>query len=68
MKFYDKNGAEIKIGDKIKPDEGRILLITASQYVEDFGEECLIGQQVEDPETFSILTQENLSLQWSLYK
>ena len=66
MKFYDKNGNEIKVGNKIRPDEGRILLIVSQFYIEDFGEEVLFGQQIEDPLAFSYLTQDNLSRQWSL--
>lgn len=64
--FFDKNGKEINIGNKIKPDEGRVLLIVSKAYVEDFGEDCLFGQQIEDPMAFSPLTQENLSSQWML--
>lgn len=67
--MVDKNKKEIKIGDKIKPDgDGRILLIVSQTYVEDFGEECLFGQQIEDPLAFSPLTQENLSSQWTIVK
>lgn len=62
----DKNGKEINIGDKIKPDKGRTLLIVSKAYVEDYGEECLFGQQIEDPLAFSPLTQENLSSQWTI--
>ena len=64
--FVDKNGKEIKIGDRVKPDKGRILLIVSQFYVKDLGEDCLFGQQIEDPLAFSPLTQENLSSQWSL--
>lgn len=64
--FTDKNGKEIKIGDKVRPDEGRILLIVSQAYVEDFKEECLFGQQIEDPLAFSPLTQSNLSEQWTV--
>lgn len=65
--MVDKNGKEIKIGDKIKPEgEGRVLLIVSHfNNVEGFGE-CLFGQQIEDPLAFSPLTQENLSLQWTI--
>jgi len=62
--MVDKNGKEIKIGDKVKPDDGRILLIISQFYVEEMGEECLFGQQIEDPLAFSPLTQENLASQW----
>lgn len=66
MIFTDKNGKEIHIGDKIRPDDGRDLEIISQRYVEDLGEECLFGQQVIDPMAFSLLTQENLSSQWTL--
>lgn len=66
--MVDKNGDEIKIGDKIQPDKGRILLIVSQQYVEDIGEDCLFGQQIEDPLAFSLLTQDNLSTQWTIVK
>lgn len=66
--MLDKNGNEIKVGDKIVPadDKGRELLIVSQFYVEEMGEECLFGQQVEDPLAFSPLTQENLSENWIL--
>lgn len=63
--MVDKNGKEIKIGDKIKPIQGRILRIVSEAYVEEMGE-CLFGQQIEDPLAFSPLTQENLSNQWEI--
>ena len=66
--MVDKNGDEIKIGDKIQPDKGRILLIVSQRYVEDIGEDCLFGQQIEDPLAFSLLTQDNLSTQWTIVK
>ena len=61
----DKNGKEIKIGDKIKPDIGRVLLIVSQFNVPELGE-CLFGQQIENPLAFSPLTQENLSSQWEI--
>lgn len=63
--FKDKNGKEVKIGDKVRPDIGRVLLIVSQAYVEELGE-CLFGQQIEDPLAFSPLTQENLASQWSV--
>ena len=64
--MVDKNGKEIKIGNKVKPDEGRILLIVSHfDNVEELGE-CLFGQQIENPLAFSPLTQENLSKQWEI--
>ncbi|MCC8181929.1 MAG: hypothetical protein LIO45_02960, partial [Clostridiales bacterium] len=53
------------VGDHIVPDEGRELLLVSEGYVEDFGETCLFGQQVEDPRAFSILTPEDLSTGWT---
>ena len=65
MKFYDKNDTPLQVGDRIIPDKGRELLIVSIAYVADYEEECMFGQQVEDPLAFSVLTQENLSLQWT---
>lgn len=65
MKFYDKNGIELNIGDTISPDAGRKLLIVSIFYVEDYQEECMFGQQIEDPLAFSVLTKDNLKLQWT---
>ena len=64
MNFYDKNGTQVQVGDRIVPDKGRELLIISIEYVEDFEEECMIGQQVVNPLLSSILTQDNLSKQW----
>ncbi len=61
----DKNGTELKIGDHIVPDEGRELVLVSQGKIEDFDDEVMFGQQVEDLRAFSILTQENLSLQWT---
>lgn len=63
--MVDKNGKEIKIGDKVKPDEGITLLIVSEFDVDDLGH-CLFGQQIDNPLAFSPLTQENLSLQWTI--
>lgn len=65
MNFYDKNNTLLQIGDRIVPDKGRELLIVSVAYVEDYESECMFGQQIEDPLAFSLLTQENLSLQWT---
>ncbi len=64
--FTDKNGKEVKIGDKVRPDgDGRVLLIVSQFYVNEMGE-CLFGQQIEDPLAFSPLTHEDLSKNWIL--
>lgn len=65
MIFYDKNQAPLQVGDRIIPNKGRELLIVSVAYVADYEEECMFGQQLEDPLAFSVLTQENLSLQWT---
>lgn len=65
MTFYDKNGTALRIGDQITPDEGRVLTLVSSGYLAELGQDCLFGQQVDDLAAFSILTQENLSLQWT---
>lgn len=64
MNFYDKNHTLLQVGDKIKPDKGRELLIVSIAYVQDYEEECMFGQQIEDPLAFSLLTKENLETQW----
>ena len=65
MNFYDKNKTLLQVGDKIIPDKGRELLIVSIAYVADYEAECMFGQQIEDPLAFSVLTQDNLSLQWT---
>lgn len=65
MNFYDKNQKLLQIGDRIIPDKGRELLIVSIAYVVDYEEECMFGQQIEDPLAFSLLTKDNLALQWS---
>lgn len=65
MNFYDKNQILLQVGDRIIPDKGRELLIVSVEYVEDYDEECMFGQQIEDPLLSSILTQDNLSKQWT---
>ena len=65
MNFYDKNQTLLQVGDRIVPDKGRELLIVSIAYVEDCAEECMFGQQTEDPLAFSLLTQDNLSKQWT---
>lgn len=65
MNFYDKNKTELKIGDHIIPDNGKELVIVSIAFVPDCECECMFGQQVEDPLAFSLLTQENLSAQWT---
>lgn len=65
MDFYDKNGTPLAIGDKIRPDEGRVLTLVSKAYVDEMGEEVMFGQQLDDdPMAFSLLTQDNLSKQW----
>lgn len=65
MNFYDKNKTLLQVGDKIIPDKGRELMIVSVAYVADYESYCMFGQQIEDPLAFSLLTQENLSLQWT---
>ena len=68
--MIDKNGEEIYIGDKIIPynGDGEMLLIVSQMYVPAMEEECLFGQQIEDPLAFSPLPQNILSAHWVLYK
>ena len=65
MNFYDKKGSLLRVGDQITPDAGRTLTLVSSAYVKDLEQECLFGQQLEEPAAFSILTQDNLSKQWT---
>ncbi|MCD7927365.1 MAG: hypothetical protein LUF80_00645 [Oscillospiraceae bacterium] len=65
MTFYDKNGTEIEIGDHIVPDDGMELLIVSSGKIADYAEEVMFGQQLENLCAFSVLTQKNLSAQWT---
>ena len=65
MNFYDKNKTVLQVGDRIVPDKGRELLVVSIAYVADYEAECMFGQQIEDPLAFSVLTQDNLSLQWT---
>lgn len=65
MNFYDKNQNLLQVGDKIIPDKGRELLIVSVFYVKDYDEECMFGQQIEDPLSFSLLTKDNLATQWT---
>lgn len=64
MDFFDKNGLPLHVGDHIRPDEGRELILVSQVYVSDFQCECLFGQQIEDPLAFSPLTQDVLSQSW----
>lgn len=64
MKFYDMDGAEIKIGDYVKPVEGREVKIISCGQIPDYTEDVLIGQQTENLFAFSILTAENLAAQF----
>lgn len=63
--FLDKNGTELKIGDLIIPDEGLELMIVSSGKIDEYDDEVMFGQQVKNMACFSILTKENLALQWS---
>lgn len=64
MIFYDMDGNELNVGDCVKPVEGRELLIISKGDIAEYPEEVLIGQQVQDIATISILTAENLALQF----
>lgn len=63
--FADKKGNELSIGDHIVPDEGRELAIVSVGRVDEYENEVMFGQQVEDMSCFSILTAENLASQWT---
>ena len=64
MKEYtDKYGTVINIGDRIVPDEGRELVIISETSGEVNG---LLGRQIADPGMISILTEADLSRQWTV--
>lgn len=62
--FYDMDGNVINVGDYCAPIEGRKVKITERAIEPEFGGEVLIGQQVEHPDMLTILTRENLALQF----
>ena len=68
--MFDRNGKEIKIGIKLKPVKGQIVKVIdqPENYEELRAElgEFLWCQQIENPDCFSPLTQENLSSQWTI--
>lgn len=64
MKFFDMDGIEVGMGDYVQPIEGRKLLVISKGDIAEYPEEVLIGQQVDDIAAFSILTTENLALQF----
>lgn len=64
MNFYDMNGVEINVGDYVEPIEGRKLLIISRGKTDEYAEDVMIGQQVEDLFAFSLLTAENLAYQF----
>ena len=64
MKFYDMDGIEVGMGDYVQPIEGRKLLVISKGDIAEYPEEVLIGQQVDDIAAISILTAENLALQF----
>ena len=64
MKFFDMDGIEVGIGDYVQPIEGRKLVVISRGDIAEYPEEVLIGQQVDDIAAFSILTAENLALQF----
>lgn len=64
MTFYDMDGKELNVGDYVQPVEGRLLYIISRGEIAEYPEEVMFGQQVEDLAAFSILTAENLALQF----
>ena len=68
--MVDKNNEEIHIGDKIAPYNGigRVLLVVSQFYVEEYEEEMLFGQQIENPMAWSPLDQTQLSEMWIIVK
>ena len=63
MDYTDKNGDDVHIGDHVIPDDGRELVIIGEAAGEVNG---LLGSQVDDPSMVSLLTQLDLSRQWTL--
>ena len=63
MFFYDKYGEAVTLGDYVTPDEGHELIIVDNDQTDD-GDGALIGRSVDDMQTMSLLTAENLSTYW----
>lgn len=63
MIFYDKNGAQVGIGDRVAPDTGHELIIVDKDLTDD-GDEALIGRSLDDLQMMSLLTAENLNTNW----
>lgn len=63
MLFYDKNGAQVTIGDRVAPDTGHELIIITRDFTDD-GDEALIGRSLDNLQMMSLLTAENLSTNW----
>lgn len=64
MKFYDMDGNELNIGDYVRPIEGQMLRIFSRGEIAEYPEEVMFGQQVNDLAAFSLLTADNLALQF----
>lgn len=65
MEFKDRNGTVLMVGDHIIPEAGRELIIVSRGSIEEYEEEVMFGQQVEDMAAFSILTKEDLANNWT---
>ena len=64
IEFKDMDGKTISIGDYLMPVEGRKVKVISRGEIEEYSEEVLFGQQVDDMAAFAILTAENLALQF----
>lgn len=64
--FKDMNGNEIKIGDILEPVQGLRVRIISEGYSESVEENVMYGQQVDNMDAFSILTQDNLAKQFKV--
>lgn len=64
MKFYDMNGIEINVGDCVEPIEGPIHRIVSIGKIDEFPNDVMFGQQLENMAAFAILTAENLKAQF----
>ena len=64
IEFKDMDGKTISIGDYLMPVEGRKVKVISRGEIDEYSEEVLFGQQIDDMAAFSILTAENLAFQF----
>lgn len=65
MEFIDKNMKPINIGDVIVLDGIKIQIVSIF-YTDEIGENCMLGQHIDDSLVYCILTKNNLSANYEL--